>query len=418
MASRHLQHALRVTLLNAVPAAYGPVLALQELLWRQRKEGAIADTLLQLQVWGRRGWGRQRVVRWGPSGRCLLPTRLCHPAADPAFLAPMPLQHSPVYTIGKRGGEADFVTGPHALRAAGAEVFVVPRGGETTYHGPGQLVVYPIVSLRELGVGARAYVEGLEDALVQAVGAYGISARVSGYVCNMAQRSGGQGLPQQEDLVGCHSCYGAAQCSAELLSRLWKRVQGQAEGTKPSAGDSGARSLTAPHLRPLMCPRLVGPRARQDGRVGRRAQDRGGGRAHLPWRHLARHSAQRVHRPGCLSAHRPLRHARQGGDVNTAGAGAGGGAGAGSRGVLERLHVAVWVRHTGAAAGRQCLRGAGWAARPSALALNRCEALSAARPFSPGIFCLLHLLACACLQCFAYSQHSPSVCPSRKVTLR
>lgn len=86
------------------------------------------------------------------------------------------LQHSPVYTIGKRGGQSDFLSNPEAL---GAEVFVVPRGGETTFHGPGQLVVYPIVSLRELGVGPRAYVEGLEDSIVRAVGRYGISARVS-----------------------------------------------------------------------------------------------------------------------------------------------------------------------------------------------------------------------------------------------
>lgn len=86
------------------------------------------------------------------------------------------LQHSPVYTVGKRGNQADFLADPAAL---GAEVFVVPRGGETTFHGPGQLVVYPIVSLRQLGVGARAYVEGLEDVLVRTLGQHGISARVS-----------------------------------------------------------------------------------------------------------------------------------------------------------------------------------------------------------------------------------------------
>jgi hypothetical protein len=50
----------------------------------------------------------------------------------------------------------------------------VPRGGETTYHGPGQLVAYPILNLRQLGLGARAFVEGLEDAMVQTVGCFGI----------------------------------------------------------------------------------------------------------------------------------------------------------------------------------------------------------------------------------------------------
>lgn len=81
--------------------------------------------------------------------------------------------------MGKRGGPADFRADPAALRAAGAEVAACPRGGETTYHGPGQLVVYPIVSLRGLGCGARAYVEGLEDAMVRTLGRYGIAARVS-----------------------------------------------------------------------------------------------------------------------------------------------------------------------------------------------------------------------------------------------
>lgn len=83
-----------------------------------------------------------------------------------------------MYTIGKRGSDADFRTEQAVLRAAGAEVAWVPRGGETTWHGPGQLVVYPIVSLRELRVGPRAYVEGLEDAMVAALGEWGIVARV------------------------------------------------------------------------------------------------------------------------------------------------------------------------------------------------------------------------------------------------
>lgn len=63
------------------------------------------------------------------------------------------------------------------MRACGAEVQVVPRGGETTYHGPGQLVAYPLLALRGRGLGARAYVEALEDAMVAVAGAYGVAAR-------------------------------------------------------------------------------------------------------------------------------------------------------------------------------------------------------------------------------------------------
>lgn len=74
---------------------------------------------------------------------------------------------------------SQFLPAPvvHALQELsrlGVDVVTVPRGGETTYHGPGQLVAYPIVNLRQLGLGARAFVEGLEDAMVQTVGCFGI----------------------------------------------------------------------------------------------------------------------------------------------------------------------------------------------------------------------------------------------------
>ncbi len=63
------------------------------------------------------------------------------------------------------------------LEARGVEICTVPRGGEVTYHGPGQLVAYPIVDVRAAGLGARAYVEGLEDSLIDCLAAYGITAR-------------------------------------------------------------------------------------------------------------------------------------------------------------------------------------------------------------------------------------------------
>lgn len=87
------------------------------------------------------------------------------------------LQHYPVYTLGKRGSEADFIESIERLKAAGIEVERVPRGGEVTFHGPGQLVAYPVVNIRELGVGARAWVEGLERTVVATAGVYGVQAR-------------------------------------------------------------------------------------------------------------------------------------------------------------------------------------------------------------------------------------------------
>lgn len=168
---------LRVTALNSQLAAYSPVLRLQEALFEQRRAGAIPDTLLQLEA--RREGGHKCSPPLPPPAAA----PFLHPPS-PALPLPPPLrsahllQHSPVYTVGKRGGPADFLTAADELAASGANVVASPRGGETTYHGPGQLVVYPIVNLRELGVGARAYVEGLEDAMVRALGAYGIAARV------------------------------------------------------------------------------------------------------------------------------------------------------------------------------------------------------------------------------------------------
>lgn len=69
------------------------------------------------------------------------------------------------------------------LAGLGVDVVRVPRGGETTYHGPGQLVAYPVLDLRQLGLGARAYVESLEDAMVQAVGCFGIQVRAGTMAC-------------------------------------------------------------------------------------------------------------------------------------------------------------------------------------------------------------------------------------------
>jgi len=86
------------------------------------------------------------------------------------------LEHDPVITMGRRGGSANLVATPEALVARGIEVHHVGRGGDITYHGPGQLVGYPVVGLRAAGLGARRYVERLEEVLVRTVAAYGIRA--------------------------------------------------------------------------------------------------------------------------------------------------------------------------------------------------------------------------------------------------
>src|SRR6266496_50037 len=86
------------------------------------------------------------------------------------------LEHDPVYTIGRRGTLDHLTASPAELRAAGASVFRVDRGGDITYHGPGQLVGYPILSLGE-APDVVAYVRALEDGLRAALADFGIPSR-------------------------------------------------------------------------------------------------------------------------------------------------------------------------------------------------------------------------------------------------
>ncbi len=83
------------------------------------------------------------------------------------------LEHDPVYTIGRRGTLDHLTASPSELRAAGASAYRVDRGGDITYHGPGQLVGYPILSLGD-APDVVAYVRALEDGLRAAVADFGI----------------------------------------------------------------------------------------------------------------------------------------------------------------------------------------------------------------------------------------------------
>ena len=86
------------------------------------------------------------------------------------------LEHDPVYTIGRRGTTDHLLAGPGELRRAGASVYRVDRGGDITYHGPGQLVGYPVVRLGD-GPDLVEYVRALEGALVDTLASYAIGAR-------------------------------------------------------------------------------------------------------------------------------------------------------------------------------------------------------------------------------------------------
>ena len=116
--------------LGIVP--YGPTLELQHRLVSLRQEGRIGNTLLLLE-------------------------------------------HTPVITLGRRADESHILAPPDLLAREGIEVRRVERGGDVTYHGPGQLVGYPIVHLPSLGLGASDYMHRLEEVLATALAGWGVA---------------------------------------------------------------------------------------------------------------------------------------------------------------------------------------------------------------------------------------------------
>lgn len=91
------------------------------------------------------------------------------------------LEHPHVFTIGRRAKENGVLAGPEILKAIGAEVFEINRGGKVTYHGLGQLVGYPIVNLSAFREDVHLYVRNLEEVLIRTMADYGIeSYRIEG----------------------------------------------------------------------------------------------------------------------------------------------------------------------------------------------------------------------------------------------
>ena len=90
------------------------------------------------------------------------------------------LEHPHVYTLGRRGQQSHILASDEALTQLGVETHFTDRGGETTYHGPGQIVGYPIVNLRRWGGGVRKYVETLEQVLIGTLSEFGITAHSEG----------------------------------------------------------------------------------------------------------------------------------------------------------------------------------------------------------------------------------------------
>ncbi len=85
-------------------------------------------------------------------------------------------EHPHVYTLGKSGSEKNLLIDPKMLEEKGARFYKIDRGGDITYHGPGQIVGYPIFDLEKLSIGLKEYIQKMEEAIILTLKNYGISS--------------------------------------------------------------------------------------------------------------------------------------------------------------------------------------------------------------------------------------------------
>jgi lipoate-protein ligase B len=86
------------------------------------------------------------------------------------------LEHPPVFTLGRRGGMGNLTVSEDVLKERGIPVIQVERGGDITFHGPGQLVIYPIIDLTSVRLGVADYVTMLEEVVIRVAADWGVTA--------------------------------------------------------------------------------------------------------------------------------------------------------------------------------------------------------------------------------------------------
>jgi len=87
------------------------------------------------------------------------------------------LEHPHVITLGRRGNRSSLIASPEVLEAMAIPIYHVERGGDVTYHGPGQLVVYPIFNLKEYGYRLIRFVDQLEEVILGVLKDFGMEGR-------------------------------------------------------------------------------------------------------------------------------------------------------------------------------------------------------------------------------------------------
>lgn len=91
------------------------------------------------------------------------------------------LEHPHTYTLGKTADKSNLTCTPQYLSEKGISVFEIDRGGDITYHGPGQIVGYPVINLNEWHADAHLYLRSLEEVIIKTLGEYGLkTGRIEG----------------------------------------------------------------------------------------------------------------------------------------------------------------------------------------------------------------------------------------------
>ena len=83
-------------------------------------------------------------------------------------------EHPAVYTLGFHGNISNMLATEERLKSIGVECIRIERGGDITFHGPGQVVAYPIINLESMGIGIKGYMDMLEDCIVELLGEYDV----------------------------------------------------------------------------------------------------------------------------------------------------------------------------------------------------------------------------------------------------
>jgi lipoyl(octanoyl) transferase len=117
----------------------------------------------------REAWDHQEKLFSG-----LMQRKLAGERSFPAHL--LFCEHPPVFTLGKSGSGENLLINEQMLAQRGIEFYHINRGGDITFHGPGQIVGYPILDLEQLNLGIKNYIDGLEEAVIMTLGNYGIVA--------------------------------------------------------------------------------------------------------------------------------------------------------------------------------------------------------------------------------------------------